>query len=159
VSGTGGTYKHLTAPEEIRALLEETRAIAIVGISDSPEREVYGIARYLLDVGYRILGVHPKLTTALGTPCYPSLAAIPAQERAGIGLVAIFRNPEAALEALAEAASLGLRRVWLPPGAGSPAALERARELGLEVVSDICMRVAHSRLVGTSRKVPGAPGR
>lgn len=148
----GSGHQRLEAPDELRTLLKETRAIAIVGISEKPERDVHGITRYLLDAGYRIVGVHPRLEAVLGAPCYPSLGAIPEGVRAGIDLVAVFRNPEAALETLAEAASLGLRRVWLPPGAGSPAALDRARELGLVIVADMCLRTVHSRLLGTSAK-------
>lgn len=134
--------------DELRSLLAETRTIAVVGLSDDPDRESNSIAAYLRTNGYGIVAVNPGCREVFGDPCHASLSAIPDDLRRRIDLVAVFRRPDAVPPILEEAARLGLRRVWLQVGVSSRAAMETAARLGLTLVSNKCLRVVH----GLSRK-------
>ncbi|MBI4601672.1 MAG: CoA-binding protein [Planctomycetes bacterium] len=139
--------KPLESPAEIRRLLETAKTLAVVGLSERPERDSHSIAAYLQGHGYRIVGVHPTASRILGSPVYPSLSAIPEEERREVSLVVVFRKAEDAPAVIEEAAGLGLKAVWLPPGAASEAGVRAALERGMSVVAGACLRVAHSRLV------------
>ncbi|HEX9029473.1 MAG TPA: CoA-binding protein, partial [Anaerolineales bacterium] len=76
---------------DLRAILENTRSIAVVGISDKPDRASHSVPAYLQSHGYRLVPVNPSLDTILGEKCYPSLSAAP--ER--VDVVLIFRQSEA----------------------------------------------------------------
>jgi len=129
--------------EDLKALLDEVKTIAVVGLSDKPDRESHSIAAYLQQKGYKIIGVNPTAAQILGEPCYPSLSAIPEEARKRIDLVAIFRRPEDAAKIAEEAAGLGLRRVWFVPGSFSGEALEAAERHGLTFVAERCLRTSH----------------
>lgn len=130
-------------------LLRSSRVIAVVGISDRPDRPSYGVAAYLQAQGYRIIPVNPTLTQVLGETCYPSLQAIPE----AFDLVDVFRRPEAVPEVVEDALAAGASAIWFQDGVVHPGGIERARAAGLNVVVDDCTMRMHRRL-GL-----GAPGR
>jgi predicted CoA-binding protein len=123
--------------EAIRALLEGVKTIAVVGLSDRPERPAYGVAAYLQRQGYRIIPVHPLEKEVLGEKTYKSLAAVP--ER--IDLVDVFRASDAVPGLLEEMKALGLRYAWLQEGITCDEVPE-----GMEVVQDRCLLKVHRRL-------------
>jgi predicted CoA-binding protein len=135
--------KALESLEDLKTLLDGAKTIAVVGLSDKPDRESHAIAAYLQRNGYRIVGVNPTAARILGEPCYPSLAAIPEDTRKRIDLVAVFRRPEDAVKVAEEAAGLGLERVWFVPGSFSREALAAADRHGLTFVAERCIRTAH----------------
>src|SRR5262245_61750901 len=136
----------LSSPADIRALLARARTIAVVGLSPDPARDSNHVALYLKDHGYRIIGVNPHHREILGEPSYPSLSAIPEEERRRIDIVDVFRRPEAAAGVAREAAALKLPAVWFQLGVATPEAVEEADRAGLAVVSESCMMVAHRLL-------------
>jgi len=125
--------------EEVRQLLATARTVAVVGLSDKPERDSYRVAAYLQQAGYRVIPVNPNLTTVLGERAYPHLRAIP--ER--VDVVDIFRKPEAVPEIVEDAIAIGARAVWMQDGIVHNAAAERARAAGLVVVMNKCMMREH----------------
>ena len=125
--------------EEVRQLLATARTVAVVGLSDKPERDSYCVAAYLQQAGYRVIPVNPNLTTVLGERAYPHLRAIP--ER--VDVVDIFRKPEAVPEIVEDAIAIGARAVWMQDGIVHNAAAERARAAGLVVVMNKCMMREH----------------
>jgi len=125
--------------EEVRQILATARTVAVVGLSDKPERDSHRVAAYLQQAGYRVIPVNPHLTTVLGEPAYPHLRAIP--ER--VDVVDIFRKPEAVPEIVADAIAIGARAVWMQDGIVHNAAAERARAAGLVVVMNKCMMREH----------------
>lgn len=131
--------------EEIRRLLAATRRIAVVGLSDRPDRPSFGVASYLRDQGYRILPVNPALQAWEGERAYASLSEIGEP----IDLVDIFRRSDAVPSIVEEAIAAGARCVWMQEGVVHPAAAERAREAGLQVVMDRCILKEHRRLIGS----------
>ena len=80
----------LNQPETIRTILEKTRTIAVLGLSDNPDRPAFHVSRYMQQEGYRIIPVHPGVTQALGQRAYPTLDAAYAVE-GPIDLVDVFR--------------------------------------------------------------------
>ena len=118
------------------------RNIAVVGISDNPERPSYGVANYLLAHGYNIIPVNPNLREWEGKKCYPDLKSIP--ER--VDVVDIFRRPEAVPPIVDEAIAIKAKAVWMQEGIVNEEAAAKARAAGLEVVMDRCMMKEYNRL-------------
>lgn len=134
----------LTDPAAIAALLNETRTIALVGISDRPDRPSYGVMKVLQDHGYRVLPVNPQIAGehVHGEFVWNSLADIGVP----IDMVDIFRNSAAAGAAVDEAIAAGAKSVWLQLGVINPDAAARAEAAGLKVVMDRCPAIDIRRL-------------
>ncbi len=132
--------------EEIDAILEESRTIAIVGLSDKADRDSNDVARYLQRHGYTIVPVNPAVAEILGETSYPDLRSIPAD--IGIDIVDIFRKPEFIPAIVDHAIARGARTVWMQRGLAHNAAADKARAAGLRVVMDRCIKVELSRLKG-----------
>jgi len=134
----------LTESTQIRELLKESKNLAIVGVSDKPDRPSYGVAQYLLEHShYKIFLVNPMLETALGEKVYHSLSEIPEH----IDLVDVFRKPTDCSEVLAEAIAVGADAIWLQLGITSPEVLARGTEAGLSVVMNRCLKVDYLQLM------------
>ena len=125
----------------LRALLEDTRTIAIVGLSPRPERASNEVARYLRAAGYTI---NPACTDVLGEKCYPSLRDVPGP----IDMVDVFRRSEEVMAVAEDAIAVGARSLWLQLGVIAPEASARAADAGLKVVIDRCTKIEHAVLIG-----------
>ena len=130
-------------PEAIKALLENAKTIAVVGISPRPDRPSHRIARRLIDWGYTVIPVRPAVSEVLGLKAYARLADVPVR----IDLVDVFRNPADAGPVVDECIALGLPAVWLQEGVINEAAAQRARAAGLTVVMDRCISVDYRTLL------------
>lgn len=131
--------------EEIKTVLQTAKTVAVVGLSDNPERESYQVAAYLKAQGYRIIPVNPNVHEVLGERAYPTLADIPKDIQ--VDVVDIFRRPEFIPEIVEQAIARGAKVVWMQKGLAHNAAADKARAAGLSVVMDRCMMVEHSRLL------------
>jgi uncharacterized protein len=125
-------------------ILERYQTIAMVGLSSNPFRPSHFAAIYLIAEGYDVIPVNPRESHVLGRQCYPTLAAIPGP----VQVVDIFREPAAVPAIVEEAISIGAKVVWMQLGVIHNAAAERARNAGLEVVMDRCMKIEHARFFG-----------
>lgn len=130
--------------ETLRRILKESRTVAVVGLSAKWFRPSYFAAKYLLDHGYHMIPVNPGETEILGQPCYPSLESIPEP----VDVVDIFRRPEEVPALVESAIAIRAKVVWMQIGVVHEAAAARAREAGLEVVMDRCMKIEYARLFG-----------
>jgi uncharacterized protein len=131
--------------DEIRRALTTARTIAIVGLSDKPERDSNEVGRYLQSQGYRVVPVNPMLTEVLGERSYPNLAAVPPGVR--IDLVDIFRRSDQVPPVVEEAIHRGgVTTVWMQLGVENAEAAAAAREAGLLVVENLCTMSQHRRL-------------
>lgn len=131
-----------TEAQEIAEILKGYRVVAVVGLSADPERPSYQVAQYLKEHGYRIIPVNPGCQEILGEKCYPSLEDIPFP----VEVVDIFRKVEAIPAIVEEAIRLKAKAVWMQLGLVEPASAQKARNAGLKVVMDHCLKVEHARL-------------
>jgi uncharacterized protein len=127
---------------QLRALLGDSRTIAVVGLSSKPWRHSYRVASYMQAAGYRIIPVNPKETEVLGEPAYPTLADVPEP----VDVVDVFRRAEATPEVAREAVQIGAKALWLQSGIVNEEAGRIAEEAGLSVIMGLCMMVEHDRL-------------
>lgn len=134
----------LTRDEDIKALLEGTRVIALVGASDRPDRPSYRVMAFLQRQGYRVIPVNPQITGehVHGEFVFRELSQIGEP----IDMVDIFRRPIAAGEAVDEAIAAGAKSVWLQLGVINEEAAARAEAAGLKVVMDRCPAIEIPRL-------------
>jgi len=122
-------------PEQIRALLQSAKTIAVVGFSPKTGRPSNSIARRMQQWGYRIIPVRPGISEGLGEKAYPELAAVPGR----IDLVNVFRASEFIPEVVDECLRLGLKNIWMQENIWNEEAAERARAAGMTVVMDRCI--------------------
>jgi uncharacterized protein len=126
------------SPAEI---LASARTIAIVGASPNRGRPAYGVMRYLLAQGYRVIPVRPlDRDQVLGIPCVATLADI----EEPIDLVDVFRNVAACPGHAREAVEVGAKALWLQLDLVSPEARRIATAAGLDYVEDACTAVVHN---------------
>jgi predicted CoA-binding protein len=128
----------------LRRLLQDTRSIAVVGVSANWHRPSHFAAKYMLDHGYTVLPVNPAYTEVLGQKCYPSLRDIPG----AVDLVDVFRRPQDVLPVVDDAIAIGARAIWFQLGVINVEAVRRAEAAGLLVVMDRCVKIEYARLFG-----------
>ena len=130
----------------LRRLLDDSRRIAVVGISAEWHRPSYFVGKYLLEHGYTMIPVNPKYREVLGQPCYPTLTA--ARAAGSIDIVDCFRKAEDIGPLAEEAIAIGAKTLWMQLGVVNHTAAEKARKAGLDVVMDRCVKIEHGRLFG-----------
>ena len=128
----------------LKDILVSAKTIASVGLSSNPGKESFWIVKYLKDQGYRIIPVNPTAEEILGEKVYPDLESVPET----IDVVQVFRKPEDVPPVVDSAINVGAKVVWMQEGIVNEEAAQKAREAGLKVVMDACMRVSHRRLIG-----------
>lgn len=132
-----GTSKKINS--NIPEILKKYKTIAVVGISDKPERDSYRVAQFMLSRGYTVYPINPAVKEVLGLPAYPSLTALPHL----VELVDIFRKSEYVLPIVEEAIQKGARAIWMQIGVINSTATQKALDAGLEVVMDRCWKVEY----------------
>jgi predicted CoA-binding protein len=136
------------ADADIRRILTGVKSIALVGASANAARPSYIVLKYLIARGYRMLPINPGLAgkELLGVKVYGSLAQAPGP----IDMVEIFRASEYAGAIVDEALKLDPlpKVIWMQLGVEDPAAAERARARGIEVVMNRCPKIEWGRLSG-----------
>jgi signal transduction histidine kinase/predicted CoA-binding protein len=130
--------------EALRQILEQTRKIAVVGISKRPDSPAYSVPKYLQDAGYRIIPINPNLEEILGETAYPDLLAVPEP----VDTVLIFRRSEHVPEIAAQAIQVGAAVIWMQEGIINQNAAATGEAAGLKVIMNTCMRSTHRRLIG-----------
>ena len=129
-------------PAVIARILDESRVIAIVGLSASEEKPSNEVARYLIDHGYDVIPVNPKETEILGRKAFPSLSAI---DRA-VDVVDVFRPGDATPPIVKEAIRIGARYIWLQLGIVSEESYRLSAEAGVPIVMNKCIKREHGRM-------------
>lgn len=119
--------------------IHKTTAIAVVGVSQNPEKYGYRIFKDLLQNGYNVEGINSKGGIVLSKKLFAALSDLPSVPK----VVIIVVPPQAGLAVLHECAELGITEVWMQPGAESPEALVLANELGIQLTT-ACFMVHES---------------
>ena len=141
VVATAGAYERLR-------ILTTYKTIAMVGLSSDPMRPSHFAAIYMLAEGYDVIPVNPRYAgqTILGQPVYASLDDIPPER--GVEIVDVFRKPSDVPPIAEQAIAIGAKVLWMQLGVVNPEAARRARDAGLEVVMDRCVKIEHARFFG-----------
>ncbi|AZH25712.1 CoA-binding protein [Haloplanus aerogenes] len=132
--------------EEIRELLD-VETIAVIGCSATPGKAAHDVPAYLQRQGYDIIPVNPNRDEVLGRTAVDSLDDVSGH----VDLVDVFR-PSEEVSRIVDAALKRHQRhddldgIWLQRGIRDDAAAARARDAGLIVVQDRCLKVEHGRL-------------
>jgi predicted CoA-binding protein len=134
----------LNADEDIADLLKGAKLIALVGASDRPDRPSYGVMRYLLQKGYRVIPVNPQLAgeTIHGQSVMATLGEIGEP----IDIVDIFRNSAAAGAVIDDAIAVRAKSVWTQLGVFNDEGVARAEAAGLKAVVNRCPAIEMPRL-------------
>lgn len=144
----------MNEPATINAILRDTKTIAVVGLSPSPDRPSWGVARYLKGEGYRIVPVNPSVDVVLGETAYPTLdAACEALEKEGIkiDLVDVFRAEAFVPEIVKDVMRMKVPALWLQVGVCHEEAAGWAERAGIKTVMDRCLMVEHAAWVRERR--------
>ena len=139
------------SPGEIKALLQRTKTVAVVGLSPDPDRPSYSVAMYLQANGYRIVPVRPGGGEILGEKVYERLSDIPF----AVDVVDHFRKSSLVGAHVDDAVRLRVPAIWMQEGVIDETAAQGARDAGLTVVMDRCMLKEH-RKAGLGSKPPPA---
>ena len=134
----------LTSDQDIAALLTNAKTVAMVGASDRADRPSFGVMRFLLSKGYRVIPVNPQLAgqTIHGQPVVATLAEIGEP----IDIVDIFRNSAAAGAVIDDAIAAGAGAVWTQLGVFNDEGMARAEAAGLKAVVNRCPAIEIPRL-------------
>ena len=131
--------------EEITELLTGAKTIAVVGVSDKPDRPSHGVAKYLIDTGsYEVFLVNPLIKELFGQKVYAALSDIPVP----IDIVDVFRKTSDLPEVFQEAEAIRAKNIWLQLGLEDEVLASHARALGIGVVMNRCLKVDHAALIG-----------
>jgi len=136
------TESYAPSDDELRSILGDARAIAVVGLSSNPTKDSFGVAEFLQSKGYRVVPVNPGATEVLGEMCYPSLSDVPEPT----DVVDVFRRAEHAPEIAEQTVKIGAKVLWLQEGIVNDEARRIAEGSGLTVVMGLCMRKVLRRL-------------
>lgn len=128
----------INSPEAIERGLGSS-TVAIVGLSSDPDSASYHVGEYLLKHGYNVIPINPKEESVLGRKAYPSLRDVPD----AVDVVDVFRRPDAVPEIAEDAVAIGASVLWMQLGIANARAGMWAREKGLTVVMNRCMRLEH----------------
>jgi len=136
----------ITTDEEIKAILQLAKTIAVLGLSPKPERDSYKVASYLKQNGYRIFPVRPAQKEILGEKALASLNDL----NQGVDIVDVFRKSDQILEHAKEALRLKPAVFWMQLGIENHDAALLLNAHGMDVVMNKCIKVEHERLIKIS---------
>ncbi|MQF99766.1 MAG: CoA-binding protein [SAR202 cluster bacterium] len=126
----------------IETQIQSSTNIAIVGISQNPDRDSHKVAKYLQENGYRIIPVNQAIPRILGEASYPNLKSIPFQ----VDLVNIFKKPDTIGPIIDQSIEMGVKHIWMQDGIYNEEYAAKARSAGISVTMDQCIMREHIRL-------------
>lgn len=133
--------------QEKKTLLENAKHIAIVGLSDKPYRTSYQIAEALLEAGYEITPVNPKVKRVLGKEAVASISELDDS----VDIINVFRRSIFVKELAEEAVKTNIPAFWTQLGVYDAEAESLLKEHGKQVVMDSCIKVEHAMLIGKNK--------
>ena|SRR5690625_532 len=129
--------------EQLKEILEQSKTIAVIGLSDNPERTSYQISKAMQNAGYKIIPVNPMVEEVLGEKAYDSLTDIDVP----FDIINVFRRSEFLPDIAKEAAQTDGRIFWAQQGIVNEEAYNYLKERDFTVIMDMCIKVVHSVLV------------
>lgn len=129
--------------DEIKSILESAKTIAVVGLSNNPDRTSYQISKIMQDEGYKIIPINPMVEEVLGEKAYDSLTDMTEQ----VDIVNVFRRSQFLPEIAKETAQIGAPVFWAQQGVVNQEAYDFLQDKNVTVIMDLCIKVLHSLLV------------
>lgn len=126
--------------EELGAILKKAKRIAVVGLSNNPERTSYQIAKAMQEAGYEIIPVNPTIDEVLGVKAVKSLKEI----NGHVDIVDIFRRSEHLPDLAREFMEIDADVFWAQQGIVNEEAYQFLKEHDRTVVMDLCIKVIHA---------------
>jgi uncharacterized protein len=138
----------LTADDDLRNLLENTRTIAVLGIKPESHsaQPAHYVPKYMADRGFEIIPVpvyYPEVTEILGKKVYRDLNDIPGE----VDLVNVFRRSADISKHTEEILAKRPKAVWFQLGIRNDEVAEKLSAAGIKVVQDLCLMVEHRALI------------
>jgi predicted CoA-binding protein len=130
--------------DEIKDIIRRSEKLAIVGLSPKEERDSNKVARYLMENGYEIIPVNPGQKEILGQKCYKTLKEIPFP----VDVADLFLNPTRVPPVVDQAIEKAIGVIWMQLGVIHNEAAQKAREAGITVVMNKCIKQEHEKMVG-----------
>lgn len=134
----------MTDVNTLRRILDASKSIAVVGMSNKVHRPSYFVGKYLLDHEYTVYPVNPMFDEVLGIRSYPTLEDIPGT----VDMVDCFRRSDQMIELAQSAIAIEAKVLWMQLGVINDDARVLAEDAGLEVVMNRCTKIEHARLFG-----------
>jgi len=126
--------------EEMGEILRKAKRIAVVGLSNNPERTSYQVSKAMQEQGYEIIPVNPVIDEALGVKAVPSLKDIEGH----VDIVNVFRRSEFLPEVAKEFVEIDADVFWAQQGIVNEEVYHFLKEKGYTVIMDRCIKVIHS---------------
>ncbi|MBO9129062.1 CoA-binding protein [Bacillus sp. 165] len=125
--------------EEIGAMLKKSKRIAVVGLSDNPDRTSYMVSKAMQDAGYEIIPVNPNVEHVLGMKAVKSLKEITGH----VDIVNVFRRSEHLMDVAQEFVQIDADVFWAQLGVQDEDTYHFLQEAGYTVIMDRCIKVEH----------------
>ena len=125
--------------EEIKEILQNTKTIAVIGLSPKPKRPSHSVAKAMQGFGYRIIPVRPAVDEVLGEKAYADLESVPESLLSKIDMVDVFRAPDKITPIIDACIKLKVPLIWLQDGVINEAEAKKAEQAGIKVVMDRCV--------------------
>ncbi|CAI6267134.1 putative protein YccU [Bacillus subtilis] len=125
---------------EIKEILQRSKRIAVVGLSDRPDRTSHMVSKAMQDAGYEIIPVNPTIDEALGVKAVSSLKEIDGP----IDIVNVFRRSEQLPGVAEDFLETDAPVFWAQQGLVNEEAYQMLKEKGRTVIMDLCIKVAHA---------------
>ena len=135
--------KILTDNADIKAVIENSKTIAVLGLSPKPERDSNKVASYMMEKGYRILPVNPMQKEILGEKVHTSLDDIDEP----VDIIDVFRQSDQVLPHAHEALRLKPKVFWMQLSIENQEAAELLTEAGIDVIMNRCIKIDHANLI------------
>lgn len=129
--------------EQLRQLLKDTKVIAVVGLSNKPDRPAYGVSQYLIRSGYTVIPVNPRGESVFGLTAYKSLSEIPVR----VDMADFFLRGDKIAPVADEGILLGINSYWLQEGVINDEVYNKLNALGKSVIMDSCIYKVRERLL------------
>ncbi len=130
---------------DIAWYLNRSRVVAVVGASRNREKWGYRLYKFFKGYYFKVYPVNPKAGLVDGDKAYPNLSELPELP----DFVDVVVPPKISITVLEEAASLGIKRIWLQPGSEDDDVIRKCNRLSLECVYNRCLMETIMNNLGT----------
>tara|TARA_B100000073_G_scaffold279149_1_gene239605 strand:+ start:187 stop:681 length:495 start_codon:yes stop_codon:yes gene_type:complete len=147
--------KNILNDNELRILLKKINTIVMIGVSASPLRASFFVARYFVLRGVSVIPINPNYEGKYlwGEKVLGKISDIDPNKR--VDLIDIFRPskeaPNIVKDTIKYLKPSGCKTIWMQIGIKNKKAAQIARDNGMNVIMDKCPKIENQRLFGELR--------